>query len=154
MTRARRRAAAIAVAMTAPLLVAACGDDGAAMNAASVPATGAPMSGASGSMSTGSMSTGSTGTGAMSATPAAKSATVVIKGVRFVDKSVTVAVGGTVTFDNQDNQAHTATGDASGGFDTDSVAAGMKGTVTFDRAGTYTYHCAFHPFMVGTVVVA
>lgn len=132
MTRVRRRTPiAVAVAFAiAPLAFVACGDDGTSAG------DGAPAT-----------------TAASSAAPA-KAATVVIKDVRFVDAKVAVAVGGTVTFDNQDNQAHTASGDASGGFDTDTLAAGAKGTVTFDRAGTYTYHCAFHPFMVGTVVVS
>jgi plastocyanin len=73
----------------------------------------------------------------------------VIQDVAFTNPDVSVTVGGSVTFDNQDTQAHTASGE----FDTDTIADGEMATVTFDEAGTFTYICSFHPFMKGTVTV-
>jgi plastocyanin len=80
---------------------------------------------------------------------ATDAATVVIQDVAFTNPDVSVTVGGSVTFDNQDTQAHTATGE----FDTDTIADGEMATVTFEDAGTFTYICSFHPFMKGTVTV-
>jgi plastocyanin len=82
-------------------------------------------------------------------------AVVVIKDVRFTTAQVRIGPGDAVTFDNRDNQPHTATSDSGAPmpFDTDSIAAGATKAITFERAGTYTYHCSFHPFMTGTVVV-
>jgi plastocyanin len=34
------------------------------------------------------------------------------------------------------------------------LTSGATYSVTFTAAGTYTYHCAIHPNMVGTIVVA
>jgi plastocyanin len=65
---------------------------------------------------------------------------------------VNVAVGGTVTWMNTDSIAHTSTSDARG-FDSGIVAPRGQFSFTFQNAGTFTYHCAIHPGMVGTVVV-
>jgi plastocyanin len=85
------------------------------------------------------------------ATAAAMEAAVQIADFAFGPVSVTVAAGGTVTWTNTDNQAHTAT--SSGNFDTGSIAAGDSASVTFDEPGTFTYICSFHPFMTATVTV-
>jgi plastocyanin len=53
---------------------------------------------------------------------------------------------------NDDSQPHTAT--ASGRFDAGSIAPGASATVAFPTPGTFTYICAFHPFMTGTVTVS
>jgi plastocyanin len=81
-----------------------------------------------------------------------REATVVIDDVRFVTGTVEVPAGGRVTFENRDTQAHTATADA-GGFDTGTIDAGSEQRVTFDDVGRFTFHCSFHPFMTGTVVI-
>lgn len=78
--------------------------------------------------------------------------TVTIQGFTFGPASVTVQVGDTVTWSNEDTTAHTATA-GDGSFDTGSVAAGATGSATFATAGTYAYACAIHPAMTGTVVV-
>jgi plastocyanin len=83
---------------------------------------------------------------------ATDAAVVIIDDVAFTTPDVTVTAGGTVTFDNQDAQAHTANGDG-GAFDTGTIKAGETSEITFDTAGTFTYFCAFHPFMKGTVTV-
>jgi plastocyanin len=47
---------------------------------------------------------------------------------------------------------HTAT-DAKGAFDTGDVPGGANAVVTFNTAGTYTYACTPHPWMIGQVIV-
>ncbi len=77
---------------------------------------------------------------------------VTIQGFAFGPASVTVQVGDSVTWSNEDTTAHTATA-GDGTFDTGSIAAGSTGSATFDTAGTYAYACSIHPAMTGTVVV-
>ena len=76
----------------------------------------------------------------------------------FVPSTVVIALGGTVTWENTDNAAHTATGGTptdgpSGVFDSSLVMAGGSFAQTFDSEGTYPYFCMVHPWMQGTVVV-
>jgi plastocyanin len=86
-------------------------------------------------------------------TPASASMSAVeIKSFAFNPASITVPAGTTVTWTNQDLAPHTATAD-DGSFDTGRLEQGQSGTVTFDKPGTYTYTCTFHPNMKGTVVV-
>ena len=70
----------------------------------------------------------------------------------FVPDEVDVAVGGTVTWVNTDTVSHTSTSNASG-WDSGIIAPGREFSSTFTTAGTFPYHCAIHPGMVGTVVV-
>jgi plastocyanin len=65
---------------------------------------------------------------------------------------IAVTVGGTVTWTNTDAIAHTSTSDT-GVWNSGTIAAGASFTATFTTAGTFTYHCNFHPGMVGTVMV-
>ena len=65
---------------------------------------------------------------------------------------VTIAVGGTVTWMNNDVTAHTATDD-SGTFNSGSIAPGGQFSRTYPSAGTFPYHCTLHPNMVGSVRV-
>lgn len=92
--------------------------------------------------------------GAQGTAPAGTAAgdAVNIRDFKFEPVSLTTAVGTTVTFTNDDAQAHTATADDRS-FNSDSIAAGANVPVTFDTAGTFMYFCSFHPFMKGTVVV-
>ena len=76
----------------------------------------------------------------------------------FIPSTVVIALGGTVTWENTDNAAHTATGGTptdgpSGVFDSSLVMAGGSFAQTFDSEGTYPYFCMVHPWMQGTVVV-
>jgi plastocyanin len=70
----------------------------------------------------------------------------------FSPDEVMVAVGDTVTWTNTDTVSHTSTSDASG-WDSGIVAPGAQFSRTFQAAGTFRYHCAIHPGMVGSVVV-
>src|SRR5215510_12157241 len=70
----------------------------------------------------------------------------------FAPNPVTVAVGGTVTWANNDSTTHTSTSD-SGAWNSGSIVPGGTFTRTFSTAGTFTYHCSIHPNIVGTVTV-
>lgn len=70
----------------------------------------------------------------------------------YSPKTVTIKAGGQVTWTNKDAVAHTATAD-DGSFGTGLLAQGDSESVTFDKAGTYTYYCKPHPNMKATVVV-
>lgn len=63
-----------------------------------------------------------------------------------------VATGTTIAWSNQDQVLHTVTGDDNS-FDSGVINFGTVWRHTFDRAGTYSYHCTLHPFMKATVVV-
>lgn len=78
--------------------------------------------------------------------------TVAMSGFAFDPATVTIEVGDSVTWENQDGVAHTATG-SDGAFDTATVGGGQSATVTFDAAGTFAYTCSIHPTMQGSVVV-
>jgi amicyanin len=84
-------------------------------------------------------------------TPTAQGASVEIKNFAFDPKTVTVKVGQTVTWTNQDSAAHTVTGD--GGIDSGDLSKGKSYSKTFDTEGTFDYHCTPHPQMTGQVIV-
>lgn len=87
------------------------------------------------------------------AAPGALTATVPISGFLFKPAALTVGVGARVTFTNLDSASHTATADNGTAFDTGTLIQRQSRTVTFPTAGTFAYHCAFHPFMQATITV-
>ncbi|MGE5244863.1 MAG: plastocyanin/azurin family copper-binding protein [Betaproteobacteria bacterium] len=102
---------------------------------------------------------GSSNSNPTSPSPPASSAdvTVGIVGDRasqsYSPSPVTMRVGQTIAWHNNDSITHTATQDA-GTFNTGNLAAGATSApVTMSTAGTFTYHCTIHPGMVGTVTV-
>jgi plastocyanin len=70
----------------------------------------------------------------------------------YAPDEVTVAVGTTVTWTNTDSVSHTTTSDAAG-WKSGVVAPGGQFSFAFPTAGSFAYHCAIHPGMVGAVVV-
>ena len=85
-------------------------------------------------------------------TALAADGSVTIANFAFDPATVTMNVGDSVTWNNQDGTAHTATA-GDGSFNTGNIAAGGSATVTFDTAGTFAYACSIHPQMSGSVVV-
>jgi plastocyanin len=79
-------------------------------------------------------------------------ASVAIADFQFTPPSVTVKVGGTVTWTNNGPSTHTVTAD-DGSFDSGNLNAGKTFSHTFQTAGTFSYHCTVHPFMKAEVVV-
>ena len=78
--------------------------------------------------------------------------TVTIANYSYSPATLTIKVGDTVTWTNQDSVGHTATADDNS-FDTGILTKGKSGTITFNKAGTYPYHCTPHPVMKGTIIV-
>ncbi len=77
----------------------------------------------------------------------------------YIPADISISVGDTVTWSNDDTAAHTVTsGLASegpdGNFDSSLFMAGTTYEHTFDAAGEYPYFCMVHPWMTGTVTVS
>jgi plastocyanin len=80
--------------------------------------------------------------------------TIAIKDYAFAQKSLTVNVGDTVKWTNEDTAPHTVTttsGPAS--FDSGNLSKGQSFSYTFTKAGTYDYYCAVHPDMTAEITV-
>lgn len=129
--------------VAAALALGACG--GAATPApTSAPATIAPAA----SVPPAATPAGSAAAGS----PAASAGAVSIANFAFSPASITVAVGKSVTWTNNDSATHTVTWD-DGSAGSDRLAPGASYSRTFTTAGTFTYHCSIHTSMKGTVVV-
>jgi plastocyanin len=122
----RCRGGAVALVLGAALLLAACGNSG------------------GGSASSGSGSAAGTGTGTKSVT---------ISNFMFSPMAASVAPGSTVSVTNKDSVTHTLS--ATGGqFNTGDIGPGQTKTFTAPtKAGTYSYICNIHQYMMGTIIV-
>ena len=92
---------------------------------------------------------------APSATPvpgasAATSPTLGISGFKFA--SVTVKPGASVSIANRDGATHTVTADK-GAFNTKVIGKSTTALRAPTAPGTYTFFCAIHPEMRGTLTV-
>jgi plastocyanin len=86
------------------------------------------------------------------APPAPPAAIVRIDDFAYRPATLTVTTGTVVRFVNDDAEPHTVT--ATGRtFDSGGLDTGDAWTHRFDRAGTYAYFCALHPYMKGSIVV-
>ncbi len=77
----------------------------------------------------------------------------------YIPYEVTVDVGSTVTWSNDDTAAHTVTsGSASDGpdgiFDSGLISPGDTYTNQFNEEGNFDYYCIAHPWMTGKVIVS
>lgn len=70
----------------------------------------------------------------------------------YAPGTLTVAAGTRVIWMNADSVAHTSTSNAAG-WNSGTIAPGGQFAFTFQAAGSFPYHCAIHPGMIGTVVV-
>jgi len=74
---------------------------------------------------------------------------------------LTISVGETVTWSNDDSAAHTVTygtpdmpsAEVGSVFDSSLFLAGTTFDVTFDTAGEFPYFCMVHPWMEGMIIV-
>ena len=79
-------------------------------------------------------------------------ASVVASDLAFNPAELTVAVGETITFTNNDGFAHTFTAD-NGEFDSDNVDSGGTFEYTPEAAGEIPFLCKIHSNMTGTITV-
>ena len=75
-----------------------------------------------------------------------------MRSMGYTDSKLEVATGTTIAWSNQDQVPHTVSGDDNS-FDSGVIDSDAVWRHTFDRPGTYSYHCTLHPFMKATVVV-
>ena len=74
--------------------------------------------------------------------------------MKFNPDDLTINVGDTVTWTNNDGIGHTATStDGPASFDSGNIAAGATWSFTFTEAGTYDYKCNYHSSMTATITV-
>jgi len=78
----------------------------------------------------------------------------------YAPDNVTVVIGvnNTVTWTNNDSPSHHTAAAVTyptggGSFNSGDMAPGASFSYTFTIPGTYTYNCAYHTWMTGTVVV-
>lgn len=80
---------------------------------------------------------------------------VTISSFTFSPATLTVKVGTTVTWTNNDDVPHSIVADPSGAdFKSGNFGKGESFSFTFNKVGEFAYHCGVHPSMKAKVVVA
>ncbi len=77
---------------------------------------------------------------------------VEIKDMAFNPPTMTISAGATVTWVNQDKEAHTVDGTKEV-FHSKPLGTGDKFAHTYKKAGTFPYYCKLHPQMKGEIIV-
>ncbi len=86
-------------------------------------------------------------------TPPAPVSVITIKGGKYRPKNVSVKIGTTLTFTNNDSTPQTVTSDTPGLFDSGPIAPGASWQYTFSKAGTFPYHSTAASGVFGSVTV-
>ena len=134
MMKARMGVAGLGVATA--LLFAACGNG-------PPPGSGGGGNGGGGGGDVGSKTNGAAAATKFNETDALK----------YSPTSANVKVGDVVEWDNGSSVAHNVTFDAYQSITSDTMNNGDTYQVKFTKAGTYQFHCTFHPGMDGSVTV-
>lgn len=77
--------------------------------------------------------------------------TISIEDFAFVEDTLEIYEGDSVTWTNNDSTDHTISSDQF--EDSETLVNGDTYTLSFDTAGTYYYICGLHPTMTGTITV-
>ena len=77
---------------------------------------------------------------------------VAIDNFTFSPQQITVKAGDTVIWTNRDDIPHTATSTTKS-FGSAALDTGESFSFTFATPGSFSYFCALHPHMTGSVVV-
>jgi plastocyanin len=90
-----------------------------------------------------------------SSTQASSTGQVEIKNMMFTPSQITIQKGGTVTWTNNDTMTHTVTDDLNnvGGPASGEIQPGSTYSFTFNKTGSFQYHCTIHSSMRGTIVI-
>jgi plastocyanin len=89
-------------------------------------------------------------TGSAGPTTTQSASEVLIEGFAFKPATLTVKVGTTVTWLNNDSTAHNIKSDT---FNSPMLNKGDKFEFTFSTTGTFDYICGVHPTMKGQIIV-
>jgi plastocyanin len=127
-----RRLAALSMALSTVLLLAACSGNGGT-------ATTGPGGGGS------APCTDSTGTTTVSATVANNT---------WTPGTVTASVGDVITWANSDSVPHKVALDDGSCAMAANIPGGGSKSLVFSVAGTYPFHCAVHSSMKGTITIS
>jgi len=122
------------------LAAAACGSNNS--NSSAAPSSTGTTGGTTTTTTTGATTTVNIPIGAAGLTTTA-----------YAPNPVTIKVGDSVNWINNDSIAHTSTANNGTTFNSGTISPGGSFKTTFTTAGSFPYHCAFHPGMVGTVTV-
>lgn len=145
----RRRTPAVVCALSGVLLAGGCSSGS---DSTSTATSAAPGPGAATSAPTSPPATSGPATSAPTTTPAPPG-TIVIADYDFAPTELAVRVGETVTWVNQDPEAHQIyTVDPS--VRSEKLPTGASVAHAFDKPGTYAFYCNIHNFMKGTVTVS
>jgi plastocyanin len=88
------------------------------------------------------------------AVPAHATMHVTIQNYAFSPQTLTVAPGTTVVWTNEDSVPHIVTSDTGAWPASGNLPTNQTFSYTFTTAGTYPYHCAYHPSMTARVIVS
>jgi len=77
---------------------------------------------------------------------------VTIEGFAFNPETITIKKGTTVIWTQRDSVKHTVTSDT-GIFESNLLSEGQTYSYTFNKAGTFDYHCRPHSSMIGKIIV-
>lgn len=76
-----------------------------------------------------------------------------ISNFAFSPQSLTVAVGDTVTWTNNDSVNHTVTSNSGNMMHSSMMGHNQSYRVVFTTVGAFPYHCTVHPNMTATIIV-
>jgi len=139
--------------LAAPIFAGCTGDDADGTDDSGDTGGGGDTNNTTGDNTTGDNTTGDN-------TTSNETSTLVEHSVNITDSAfdpsvLNITVGDNVTWTNQGSMTHTVTSDGGEFTDSSDLANGDTYTVTFDTAGTYTYHCNYHnSSMTATINVA
>ncbi len=85
--------------------------------------------------------------------PSGQESMVMIKDGSFQPSVLTVPIGTTVEWHNQDGVQHSVVSNIQGLFDSGILMPGEKYAYNFNAPGSYGYHCGIHTGMQGTITV-
>lgn len=96
------------------------------------------------------MSTTNSGSNSNTPSQAVTPDNVVIQNFAFNPETLTVKVGTTVTWTNNDSTTHSI---KSSTFNSSGLSTNDTFKFTFNTPGTFNYNCGIHPTMTGTIIV-
>lgn len=85
--------------------------------------------------------------------PATSAGAIKIVSFKYMPATITVNAGTKIAVANRDTAEHTVTADDNS-FDAGTINPGENKTLTVTKPGTFAYHCAFHAFMHGAIIVS